>query len=80
MHHCSWEIRRILDEHRRGLIKLGGISAKCDLRHPEIYDEARELRVPVFLMEKNAPKLGDEDYGKPEREYELQLACLGLLD
>jgi hypothetical protein len=68
IHHCSWEIMRILDEHQRGLIKLGGISAKCSLRNPEIYNRARELGVPVFLMETNAPRPGDSDYGKPERK------------
>jgi hypothetical protein len=66
MHHCSWEIRRILDEHRRGVIDLAGISAKCDLRHPQIYDEARELGVPIFLLQANPLTPDDEEYGLPE--------------
>ena len=68
MHHCSWEIRRILDEHRRGVIDLGGISAKCDFRHPQIYDEARELGVPIFLLGANPLTPEDEEYGVPEPE------------
>lgn len=68
MHHCSWEIRRILDEHRRGLIDLAGISAKCDLRHPQIYNEARELGVPIFLLGANPLTPEDEEYGLPEPE------------
>jgi hypothetical protein len=66
MHHCSWEIRRILDEHRRGVIDLAGIAAKCDFRHPQIYDEARELGVPIFLLGYNPLTPEDEEYGLPE--------------
>lgn len=65
-HHCSWEIRRVLDEHRRGLIKLGGVAAACDFRHPAIYNEAREIGVPIFLVNKNRPEPGDNEYGLPE--------------
>ena len=68
MHHCSWEIRRILDEHRRGVIDVAGIAAKCDFRHPQIYDEARELGVPIFLLGANPLTSDDEDFGVPEPE------------
>jgi hypothetical protein len=68
MHAASWEVLRILDEHRRGLIKLGGLSVKCDFRHPEIYNQARELGVPVFLMGRNEPRPGEENYGLPQRK------------
>ena len=68
IHHCSWEIRLILDEHRRGVINVGGISAQCSLHDPEIYNEARELGVPIYLIDRGPPRPEDEDYGLPEPE------------
>ena len=58
IHRCSWETRRVLDEHRKGLINLAGVSTRCSMRDPDIYDEARELGVPVFVTNMNPPKPG----------------------
>mmetsp|Transcript_19639 Transcript_19639/g.47404 ORF Transcript_19639/g.47404 Transcript_19639/m.47404 type:complete len:848 (-) Transcript_19639:23-2566(-) len=66
MHHCSWETRRALDEHRRGLIKLAGISTRCGMQDPLIYEEARQLGVTVFVNGMNPPVPGQEEYGWPE--------------
>ena len=57
LHYCSWEIRRVLDEYKRGIIKnLGGIAAQCGHYDPYIYEEAKLLGVPIYLI----------DVGKPE--------------
>jgi hypothetical protein len=58
LHHCSWETRRVLDEHRKGLVKLAGVSTRCGMVNGEIYDEARELGVPIFVTDMNPPVPG----------------------
>ena len=54
---CVWEIQRLLNEHQAGLIKVGGISAKCSYGIPEvkIFEQARALNVSLFLMGVNKP-------------------------
>ena len=57
-----WEIRRLLDEHRRGLINVGGISAKATYHDPRIFDEAKEMGIPIFLVGINKPLPGEKEY------------------
>eukprot|EP00977_Amphora_coffeiformis_P000770 scaffold162_cov176-Amphora_coffeaeformis.AAC.30 len=62
MAECVWEIRRLLDEHRRGLLNVGGISAKCSYEDPSVFAEAEALGVPLFLMGVNQPFPGEPQY------------------
>jgi len=64
--HPVWEIRRLLDEHRRGLINVGGISVKLSYQDPRVFLEAEQLGVPLFLLEANKPLPGDKEYGMPQ--------------
>jgi len=54
-HQCVWEIRRLLNEHKQGLINVGGISVKCTYADPDVFAEAEELGVPLFLLGLNKP-------------------------
>ena len=55
MAECVWEIRRLLQEHRQGLIRVGGISAKCSYEDQTLFTEAEELGIPLFLIGVNQP-------------------------
>jgi hypothetical protein len=61
-----WEVRRILEEHRQGRINVAGISAKLSYQDPEVFNEARELGVPIFLMGINKPYSGEKEYNMPQ--------------
>jgi hypothetical protein len=61
-----WEVRRILEEHRQGRINVAGISAKLSYQDPEVFNEARELGVPIFLMGINKPYPGENEYYMPQ--------------
>jgi hypothetical protein len=65
-HESVWEVRRILEEHRQGRINVGGISAKLSYQDPELFEEARELGVPIFLMGVNKPYPGEPEYNFPQ--------------
>lgn len=62
MRECIWEIRRLLNEHRQGLINVGGISAKCSYEDPTVFAEAEALGVPLFLLGANQPFPDEEEY------------------
>jgi hypothetical protein len=51
---AAWHIKKLFADHRAGRINVGAISAKAGYETglPEIYDEARELDIPIFLMGK----------------------------
>jgi hypothetical protein len=61
-----WEVRRVLEEHRQGRINVGGISAKLSYQDPEVFNEARELGVPIFLMGDNQPYPDEMEYIVPQ--------------
>ena len=63
---CKWEIRRLLDEHKKGLINVAGISAKCSFDQPELFDELREHNIPIFLMGVNQPFPDEPEYNVPQ--------------
>jgi hypothetical protein len=63
---CVWFIRLLLDEVRRGLITVGGISAKCSYQDPAVFEEAAALGVPLFLMGINKPYEGELEYDWPQ--------------
>ena len=52
---CSWYIRQALHEHRLGLINLGGITTHCAFGDNLIYDEARQVGVPIVLFTQAPP-------------------------
>ena len=75
---CSWETRRVLDEHRRSLIRLGAVAIRCGFDNPEIYNEARALGVPVFSLQRNPPIPG-KFHGRRSMRRDCLLACLLIL-
>jgi len=62
MSEAVWEVRRLLAEHLNGTINVGGISAKLSYQDPAVFDEARALGVPIFLMGVNKPYAGEPEY------------------
>ena len=54
---CSWFIRRVLHEHRMGLLNVGGITTHCpfDFGDNLVYDEARQVGVPILNFEQAPP-------------------------
>jgi hypothetical protein len=61
-----WEVRRILEEHRQGRINVAGISAKLSYQDPEVFNEARKLGIPIFLMGVNKPYPDENESNMPQ--------------
>ena len=57
IHKCSWYIRRVLYEHRMGLLNVGGITTHCPFGYGDdlVFDEARQVGVPILVFEQAPP-------------------------
>jgi len=57
----EWELHRLFREHEQGLISVGGITIKASFEAPYMFDKARELDIPLFLLGVNEPWPGDRE-------------------